>query len=425
MKKIINILSIFLMFSLVLCGCTDKIKFQNKPIDREKFNSSVIDPGINGFDKITSSPILTNSEIEDALDFVIEKINYNLDKYYNSFPTPTSTNYMYGTSQNNEWTEGFWTGLVWTAYEYTNNIKYHEAAMAQCQLLKERLENDLSINHHDIGFLYYLSCAKGYEITGDDNLKTTAISAADKLLTRYNEKGKYIQAWGTYGEHNEQRLIIDCMMNLELLYWAYNTTGDIKYYDAAYQHAKTTAMVITREDASTYHTFYINPRTGNPSHGVTAQGISDDSAWARGQAWGIYGFAISYNYTMDSLFMEEGSKITNYFLNHLPEDNVCYWDLSFVDGDEPRDTSAAAIAASGLILASDIYNNEYNKAYEKAANVILHSLADKYTTKDIISNGILRKGVYSKPSNIGVNESLIWGDYYYAEALLKLYNKVN
>ncbi len=424
MKKITFFVSILILL-LILCGCSDKIKFQNNPVERENFISSVTDPGIINIDKINLSSPLTKDKIEDALDFVIEKVDGNLEVFYNSFPTPTSTNYMYGASQNNEWTESFWTGLVWTAYEYTKDEKYLDASMAQCQLLKERLENNFSINHHDIGFLYYLSCVKGYELTGDENLKSTAISAANKLMDRYNEKGQYIQAWGTYGEHNEQRLIIDCMMNLELLYWAYNITGDINYYNTAYNHAKTTAMVITREDASTYHTYYINPKTGSPSHGVTAQGVADTSAWARGQAWGIYGFAISYDNTKDPLFMNEGSKITNYFLNHLPEDNICYWDLSFTGGNEPRDTSAAAIAASGLLLCADVYNNEYKEAYEKAANMIIKSLADNFTTKDIISNGILREGVYSKPSNVGVNEALIWGDYYYAEALLKLYRKAN
>ncbi len=424
MRKIISFICVLTLL-LISSGCSDKIKFSDNPIDRENFHSDVVDPGISQIDLISVSPLLTKQEIEDALDFVITKIDGNLEKYYDSFPTPSSTNYIYGTSQNNEWTESFWTGLVWSAYEYTKDDKYYDAAMAQCELLKERLENDFSINHHDIGFLYYLSCVKGYNITGNESLKATAIVAADKLMDRYNEKGRYIQAWGTYGEHNEQRLIIDCMMNLELLYWAYDITGDIDYYNTAYNHATTTAMVITREDASTYHTFYINPKTGNPSHGVTAQGVADTSAWARGQAWGIYGFAISYDNTEDPLFMNEGSKIANYFLNHLPEDKICYWDLSFMNGNEPRDTSAAAIAASGLLLSADIYDNKYAKSYESAANMIVRELADNYTTKDIVSNGILREGVYSKPSNVGVNESLIWGDYYYTEALLKLYSNYN
>ena len=123
--------------------------------------------------------------------------------------------------------------------------------------------------------------------------------------------------------------------------------------------------------------------------------------------------------------MDEGTKITNYFLNHLPEDNVCYWDLSFMGGNEPRDTSAAAIAASGLLRAADVYDNEYKDTYRAAANTIVRSLAENYTTKDIESNAVLREGVYSKPANLGVNEALIWGDYYYMEALMKLYNDLN
>lgn len=427
MKKFNTVISTIIIFSFILCGCSssEDVVFKDNPIDRDNYVSSAIDPGVEKADFYNSTTTLTKDEIISALDFAINKIDENLVNYTDKFPSPSTENYMYGSTDNGNWTESFWTGLVWLAYQYTGDAKYLDAATIQCDLMNDRLKNHPdTLRHHDIGFLYYLSCAMGYETTGDERMKETAIEAADLLLARYNEKGKFIQAWGKYGNKNEQRLIIDCMMNLDLLYWAYEKTGNIKYYDAAYNHAKTTAMVIMRDDASTYHTFYINPKTGNPSHGVTAQGVADTSAWARGQAWGIYGFAISYDHTDDALFMNEGSKITNYFLNHLPEDNVCYWDLSFMGGNEPRDSSAAAIAASGLLTAARIYDNEYRDTYQNAANVILRSLIENYTTKDIVSNAILREGVYSKPANLGVNEGMIWGDYYYTEALMKLYNQL-
>lgn len=427
MLKFCRVIATILLSSFVLCGCSSSgdIVFEDNPTDRENYVSQTIDPGIEKIDEFNNSAPLTKDELKNACDFVIEKINSNLADFTDTFPSPNSTNYMYGQSENKDWTTSFWTGMIWLAYEYTGDEKYLDVAMKQCESFRERLENNVNLEHHDIGFLYYLSCVKGYELTKDESLKETALKAADKLLTRYNEEGKYIQAWGKYGKKAERRLIIDCMMNLELLYWAYDQTGEQKYYDAAYEHAKTTAMVIVRNDASTYHTFYINPKTGNPSHGVTAQGVADTSAWARGQAWGIYGFAISYDHTDDQLLMDEGTKITNYFLNHLPEDNVCYWDLSFMGGNEPRDTSAAAIAASGLLRAADVYDNEYKDTYRTAANTIVRSLSENYTTKDIESNAVLREGVYSKPANLGVNEALIWGDYYYMEALMKLYSELN
>ncbi len=425
--KLINKTLSVIIAGVILCSCSqaDKIVFQDNPVDRDNYTPTTTKVNIEKTDDFSSVPLLTEAELQSAKDFVIEKIDANLADYTDKFPSANSTDYMYGATENNDWTESFWTGMVWLAYEHTNDTKYLDAAMNHCRLLAERLDENYNLSHHDIGFLYNLSCVKGYKLTGDETLKETALKAADKLLKRYNEKGKYIQAWGKYGAREEQRLIIDCMMNLELLYWAYNETGDSKYYDAAYEHAKTTAIVIMRNDGSTYHTYYINPKTGNPSHGVTAQGIADNSAWARGQAWGVYGFAISYDHTKDSLFMNEGSNITNYFLNHLPEDNVCYWDLSFMSGDEPRDTSAAAIAACGLLLASDIYDNEYKDTYKCAANAIMRSLIENYTTEGITSNAVLKEGVYSKPANLGVNEALIWGDYYYTEALFKLCNEAS
>ena len=439
MKKLFKAISLILAVSVFMSACSvvdkitgtdtakkddtaSKIVFQDTPIDRENFESQTEDPGVDKTDIFEAEKPLTHSQVVTALDFVIERIDANLMDFTKKYPSANTTDYVYEATENKGWTEGFWTGMLWMAYQYTEDPKYKSAAAAQCEDFRARLENNVALEHHDIGFLYYLSCVKGYEITGIDSMKETALLAADKLLERYNEKGKYIQAWGEYGKEDEQRLIIDSMMNLELLYWAYTETEDEKYYNAAYEHAKTTAMVITRPDASTYHTSYINPETGNPSHGVTAQGVSDDSAWARGQAWGIYGFLKSHIYTGDELFMQEGKKIANYFLNNLPEDNVCYWDLSYTEGDEPRDTSAAAIAASALLTCAKQYDDQYSDTYTFAAHSIIKSLMNNYTTADIEgSNSVLAHGVYSKPGNLGVDESLIWGDYYYMEALMKLH----
>ncbi len=254
-------------------------------------------------------------------------------------------------------------------------------------------------------------------------MRDTAVKAADKLLKRYHEKGRFIQAWGKYGAADNYRLIIDCMMNLELLYWASEETGDSVYRDTAQSHAETTAMVILRQDGSAYHTFFFSPKTGNPTHGETTQGADDESAWARGQAWGVYGFPISYRYTRNELFKTEGEKLTNYFLNHLPEDNVCYWDLSFTDGNEERDSSAAAIAVCGLLEYADSCGGGYADIYKSAANAILRSLTENYTSVGTDADGVLLHGVYSKPAGLGIDECTIWGDYYYTEALYRLLNE--
>ena len=424
MKKTTRFISLICAVIFIFSACSGEnevnITFQDNPVDRDNYVSDVKDPGVERKDEYLLSPKLSRDEIRLALDYVMSKVDENVTVFVDKYPRCYGDDLTYPKVDNTGWTEGFYIGMIWLAYEYTGDVKYKHIATKHCDAMRERLENNIVLEHHDLGFLYYPSCVKGYMLTGDEKMKDTALKAADKLLTRYNEKGKYIQAWGEFGAVEESRLIIDTMMNLELLYWASEESGDKKYFDVANEHAKTTAIVIMRDDASTHHTFYINPETGNPSHGVTDQGLNDDTAWSRGQAWGIYGFNISYKHTRNPIFMEEGTKITNYFLNHLPKDNIAYWDLSFTDAPEPRDTSAAAIAASGLIDNYKYYDNEYKDIYLGAAHQILKTLSQKYTTRGAYSNAVLREGVYAYHHKLGINASLIWGDYYYMEALMKL-----
>lgn len=404
---------------IILTGCTAT---ETMELDRENFVSKVEDPGILQEERFLSSEILSREEIEAALDYIITKIDENLPRFTHKFPSGHSENLMYKETENNGWTNSFWTGMLWLAYEYTGDEKYLDAAKIQCESFRERLEKNRSLEHHDLGFLYTLSCIKGYKMTGDERLRETAVMAADKLIKRYHEHGRFIQVWGKIGDKSSYHLIVDSMMNLELLYWASEITGDGRYYDAAYNHAKTTAMVAIRPDGSTYHLFFFDPKTGKPTLGRTKQGFSDSSPWARGQAWAVYGFPISYKYTEDKLLLEESVKITNFFLNKLPEDFVCYWDLSFTSGSEEKDSSAAAIAACGLLESNDYCKTKYSDVYFAAANAILRSLTENYTTKGIDSNGILLHGVLSKPQNTGVDECMIFGDYYYMEGLMRLYN---
>jgi unsaturated chondroitin disaccharide hydrolase len=263
-----------------------------------------------------------------------------------------------------------------------------------------------------------------YKVTGAQIAKETALQAADLLITRYFDKAGIIQAWGDLNDPEQRgRMIIDCCMNLPLLYWAAQITGNNHYYQIAHQHAQQAASYLVREDASTFHTFYMDVDTGQPRFGKTCQGYDDDSCWARGQAWGIYGFALSYLYTGNSVFLNIGKKITHYFLNRLPEDQICYWDLVFTEGYEDRDSSAAAIAACGLLEFSKRlpFSDELKQIYENAALLIIRSLAENYTTLGLgNSNGILDHAVYNKPRHEGVDECNIWGDYFYFEALVRL-----
>ena len=362
--------------------------------------------------------------IEQALGQAVAKISANTVEFYTLVPGPASVNERYLPEKNDYWTASFWVGMLWLAKEYTKDAQFDEAITAQMVEFKKRLDEKIGLNTHDIGFLYTLSAVAEYRLTGSVSAKEMIIRAANELMTRFHPVSGIIQAWGNLNNIEERgRMIIDCNMNLPLLYVASQLTGDETYKQAAYSHAKQAAKYIIREDHSTYHTFYMDTVTGEPKHGKTAQGYSDDSCWARGQAWGIYGFALSYLYTGDETFLDAASKLADYFLKRLPDDKVCYWDLDFTTGDEERDSSAAAILVCGLLELSKQLplSNPKKEIYNQSALEILHALSTNYTTvKQPESNGLLRHAVYAKPDGKGINECCIWGDYFYMEALTRV-----
>ena len=366
--------------------------------------------------------------LAEAMHYVKSKVNENLPKYSTVFPTSSSENLIYGEMGNKDWTEGFWTGILWLLYEDTNEEKYLSALETLLRTFQERLDQNIGLNTHDIGFLYSLSTLAGYKITGNEKALELSVRAADCLMERYSEKAQIIQAWGNLEDPKEKgRMIIDCLMNLSLLYNISEITGEKKYKEAAEHHAKQAQKYLVREDYSTYHTYYMNVDTGEPIKGVTAQGYSDNSAWARGQAWGVYGFALSYAHTGDKTFLETASRIADYYLERLPEDFVPYWDLYFQEGDEYRDSSSAGILACGLLELSKHLQvlDPRKKEYEETAVRIVKSLFENYTTEKDLSNGIIKHGVYAIPFHVGVDECCIWGDYFYVEALMRLRNVWN
>jgi unsaturated chondroitin disaccharide hydrolase len=379
---------------------------------------------IKNIERFEKTPAVDRQFVEKAIQHVLAKIDQNLDVFTDMFPDSNSERLIYKPIENVEWTTSFWTGMLWLAYEYTGDEKYRKVAEKQIQSFKERLEQRIEVDHHDLGFLYSLSCVSAYKLTGNEEAKEIALKAADLLITRYYDKAGIIQAWGDLNDPNERgRMIIDCNLNLPLLYWASEVTGKQIYKDIAETHVLQAAKYIVRPDASTYHTYYMDPETGEPLYGNTRQGYSNDSSWARGQAWGIYGFPLSYHYTDNFDLIELTKKLTNYYLNRLPEDEICYWDLIFTEGDEERDSSAAAITICGLLEVSKYLpvTDPEKRIYENAALKMVESLYNDYTT-DIESpaNGILKHAVYYKGGGRGVDESCIWGDYYYFEGLVRL-----
>jgi len=369
--------------------------------------------------------ILTKRMLEEALYEALAKIDGALPTFTDKFPSHNSTDNVYSAVENNSgWNTGFWTGILWHAYELTGNEKYSTVASSQLRSYYDRIKNKIGVNHHDMGFVYSPSCVAAYKITGNALGKDAAILAADHLITRYHEEAKFIQAWGNVGAEDNFRLIVDCLMNIPLLYWASEETGDPKYKEIAYNHFKTTVSVCYREDGSTYHTYYFDKDTGKPLKGVTAQGASDDSTWSRGQAWGMYGPLLTYIYIQDESAIEAFKATADYFLEHLPKDYVAFWDLSFTDGDyEPKDSSSAAIALCAMLEGiKHLDESDPDRArYIEACKNIMASLIENYTTKDVPkANGLLLHATYSKPGNVGVDEMNIWGDYFYMEALHRM-----
>ncbi|MDE7506533.1 glycoside hydrolase family 88 protein, partial [Streptococcus agalactiae] len=244
------------------------------------------------------------------------------------------------------------------------------------------INNRIALDHHDLGFLYTPSCTAEYRINGDVKALEATIKAADKLMERYQEKGGFIQAWGELGYKEHYRLIIDCLLNIQLLFFAYEQTGDEKYRQVAVNHFYASANNVVRDDSSAFHTFYFDPETGEPLKGVTRQGYSDESSWARGQAWGIYGIPLSYRKMKDYQQIILFKGMTNYFLNRLPEDKVSYWDLIFTDGSgQPRDTSATATAVCGIheMLKYLPEVDPDKETYKYAMHTMLRSLIEQYS----------------------------------------------
>lgn len=372
--------------------------------------------------------LLQKEEIEIAIGSAIGILHANLPLFTENFQDSNSENNFYQPTGNTEWTTGFCTGEYWLAYEMTSDAAFKQAALTQVESFNRRIIDKIEVNHHDMGFLYTPSCVAAYKLVGDETAKNAALLAADNLMERFMEKGQFLQAWGNLGDQSNYRLIIDCLLNLPLLFWAAEVTLDANYADIATKHMDTALKNLVREDNSTYHTYFFDTKTGLPTHGATHQGFRDGSAWARGQAWGVYGLALCYKYTKQEKCISLFKAVTDFFIAKLPTDLVCYWDLDFVqECDEPKDSSAAAIAVCGMLEMCKYLDEKDAAYYRDIAHKILKSLIDNYAAKDIsASNGLLLHGTYAKKSpyntvnNRGVDECNTWGDYFYLEALVRL-----
>jgi hypothetical protein len=318
-----------------------------------------------------------------------------------------------------DWTSGFFPGELWFLYEETKkNYWKTQAKNFTANIEKEKTNGGT----HDMGFKIYCSFGQGYRLTKDAHYKDVIIQSAKTLSTRFNPKVGVIRSWDHHKEQWNYPVIIDNMMNLELLFEATKLSGDSLFYKIAVSHAKTTMKNHFRPDYSSYHVVDYDTATGGVRKKQTAQGYSDESAWARGQAWGLYGFTMCYRETKNKLFLDHAEHIASFILHHpnLPKDLVPYWDFNAPNiPNEPRDASAAAIMASALYELSTYSKNK--NEYRKAADKIIESLTNYYRSGVGEHKGfILLHSTGTKPSNSEVDVPLIYADYYYLEALLRM-----
>ena len=323
-----------------------------------------------------------------------------------------------------DWVSGFFAGSLWYMYELTGDEMWAEHATAHT----EKLDSIQYLTwHHDVGFMVYDSYGNGLRLKGNDPYRKVIIQTAKSLSTRYREKAGVLQSWSVDRGWQSKRgwqcpVIIDNMMNLELLFQATKMSGDSTFFHIAVSHADKTLENHFREDGSCYHVVDYDPETGAVRGRCTAQGYSDESAWARGQAWALYGYTRAYDYTGYPRYLDQAEKVARYILGRLPEDLVPYWDYDCPDiPDTYRDASSAAITASALY---DLYAKSGKSLYREKADGMLETLSSPAFRAEQGTNGgfILMHSVGSLPHGSGIDVPLNYADYYFLEALIRRRN---
>lgn len=333
-----------------------------------------------------------------------------------------------------DWTSGFFPGTLWYLYEYTKDDFWKSAAEKQSSKL---LPIQYYTDHHDVGFMMYCSYGNGYRLTNNEEYKDILINSAKSLSTRYREKAGIIQSWDFSRSWGDEAwncpVIIDNMMNLELLFFASKVSNDKTFRNIAISHADKTLKNHIRDDYSSYHVVNYDTITGDMVGRGTRQGFSDNSAWARGQGWAIYGFTMVYRETQDKKYLDAAQKLADFYISHpnLPENKIPYWDFNVnQEGyialwnydsskykDIPRDVSAATIAISGMLELSS-FLGENGKKYFDFAEEALKTLTSNYQYKGK-GNFILDHSVGNFPGNSEIDVPLNYADYYFLEALLR------
>lgn len=361
------------------------------------------------------------AQYTSALEFAETQVGRLAEQHPDYFPIYTiGGKWKHGGELWTDWTGGFLAGMMWKFFQRTGSPQWRQRAEHYSRLLEHR---QVDRNVHDLGFIFLNTYRPWFELTGQEELRDVLVTAGRTLSERFMEQGQYLRSFVGLDS-----LFIDIMMNVPLIFYAANLTGDAELKRIATAHCRTTAQRLVRPDGSTAHEGLFDLRTGAFLRQTTHQGLRGDSAWARGLAWSLYGFSQCYGLTGDDVFLETAQRNADYWLAHLPEDKVPYWDFH-ADLTAPlplgpqKDSSAGAIAASGLLdLAAQTKQPERAIAYHNAALVMLDALcAPEYLARDDAGwEGILKHGVYHTTKKLGVDESVMWGEFFFVEALTKV-----
>ena len=338
----------------------------------------------------------------------------------NKFPKtyfPTTNKYEW--SNSDWWCSGFYPGTLLYLYQQTKDSSLYNEALRILELLKKEQFNTST---HDLGFMMYCSFGNANIISPSAAYKEILLNSAKSLATRFSPAVGCIKSWD--GKPNEYLVIIDNMMNLKLLFWATQVSGDSSFYKIAVTHANTTIKNHFRADNSSYHVLNYNAATGAVLQKKTAQGYADESAWGRGQAWGLYGYTETYRETKDEKYLQQANKIATFILSHpnFPKDKIAYWDFNAPDIlNALKDASAAAIMASAFLELSGYVNKKLAKQYFKTAEIILKNLSSEKYKATAGTNGgfILKHGLGHNPNKTEIDVPLTYADYYFVEAMIR------
>ena len=367
----------------------------------------------------------TDEIISESLDFALTQYKGLVAASKDSADLPrtidSTGNIIY--AKPSWWTSGFVPGTLWYLFNYTEEPEWYDDA----RLFTKKVESEqYDTTTHDLGFMLYCSFGNGYRLTGDTAYRRILLTGAKSLSKRFNKKTGCIQSWGRTKKW-EFPVIIDNMMNLELLMWAFTVSKDSTYFKICTSHADTTMKNHFRPDYSSYHLVSYDTITGKPMIKQTVQGASDSSAWARGQSWGLYGYTVMYRYTHFDRYLQQAKHIADFLINNpnLPADKIPYWDYNAPGiPNAKRDASAGAIMASALIELSGYVDSLSSKKYLDVAEKQVLSLSSPAYRAEAGKNGnfILMHSVGNMPAKSEVDVPLTYADYYYVEALTRLRN---